>query len=300
MNPKVLVMLATYNGEKYLKEQINSILNQKNVDVYIRASDDLSTDNTLNILSEYKNKYSNFDFTINEKNKGFTYNFLDLIYISNDEFDYYAFCDQDDVWLDNKLSKAIEKIQLENNKSGILYCSNLKLVDKNLKEYGLQEKKSILNINRYCGLTSNIATGCTCVFDKKLFLKVKKYYPNSIYLHDYWIYLIAQYTGTVVYDYNSYILYRQHENNQIGSNKKFFTKSKISNFFHPKHKTSDLLKKFLFYYEKDIYSNDLKYVKIAANYNKSTINKVKLLFSIKIKRRKYNVLFKIKVLLNKF
>lgn len=300
MKPKILVLMATYNGERYLNEQIQSLYNQKNVDVFVKVADDRSTDKTIQILSYYKDKYKNFDFYVNETNKGFTYNFIDLLFSADDSYDYYAFCDQDDVWLDDKLCRAVSCISNLKNDNGVLYCSNLKVVDENLNELGMQEKKDVLKMKRYSSLVSNIATGCTCVFDKKLFIKVRKTYPEKIYLHDYWIYLIAKYCCEVFYDYEAHILYRQHSNNQIGSNKKIFNKNKIRNFLHPKHKTSDLLKKFYEYYKEDIYFKDLPEVELAAFYDTSIKNKTKLLFSNKIKRRKYNLLFKIKVLFNKF
>lgn len=298
---KVLVLVATYNGEKYLREQLDSIINQKGVKVDIKVADDCSTDSTKYILEEYKNKYSNFDYYVNEKNKHFTYNFIDLLFsVKDTKYDYYAFADQDDYWLENKLYNAICKIEEKNSNKGCLYCSNLKLADENLVEYGIQENKSILKTKKHSYLVSNIATGCTIVFDYAMFLKATKYYPENIYLHDYWIFLIAVYTADYIYDINSYILYRQHSSQMIGSNKKFFNKNKLKNFVNPKHPTSILLKQFLNSYGKELSDEDYKYVSIAANYNAGFKNKMKLLFSNKIKRRKYDFLFKVKVLLGKF
>lgn len=299
--PKVLVLLATYNGEKYLREQIDSILAQKDVDIFIKVSDDRSTDSTQKILQEYKEKLPNFDYQINEKNKGFAYNFLDLYFsVKDEEFDYCAFADQDDFWLENKLSKAIELIDKNQSKNGCFYCSNLKLANEKLEEYGIQESKKALKANKYSFIAANIATGCTVVIDNKFYKQSVKYYPKNIHLHDYYLFLIALFTANYVYDFNSYILYRQHTNNQIGSNKKFFTKFKWNNFMHPKHSTTTLLKELLAGYEKDISEEDLKIIKMAAFYKDSHKNKRKLLFTHKIKKWKQNYLFKLKVLLNKY
>jgi len=299
--PKVLVLMATYNGEKYLPEQIDSILAQKDVDIFIKVSDDRSTDNTQKILQCYKEKFSNFDYQINEKNKGFAYNFLDLYFSANDfDFDYCAFADQDDFWLENKMIEAIKLIDKNDSEKGCFYCSNLKLADENLKEYGMQEDKSVLRGKKYSFLVANIATGCTTVINRKFYNQSLKYRPEHIALHDYWLFLVAVFTANYVYDFNGYILYRQHSNNQIGSNKKFFTKFKWQHFMHPKYSTTTLLKELIKGYESELDPVDLKYIKTAAFYRDGFGKKMKLLFSHKIRRRKYNFLFKIKVLLNKF
>lgn len=302
MVPKVLVLMATYNGEQFLRQQIDSVLNQKNIDVYIKVADDLSNDNTKAILEEYNNKYENFEYYINDKNKHFTYNFIDLLFSEkNSEFDYYAFSDQDDVWLDDKLYNAIRKIQEEKRcKNGCMYCSNLELVDENLNHIGFQETDKVLKLKRYSFLTSNIATGCTIVFNHDFLKHVTKHYPEKIYLHDYWLFLISLYTADLVYDYNSYILYRQHSSNLIGSNKKIFSRKRINNFLKPRYKTSNLLKEFIRLYSKDIYEKDIKYIEIASQYDKSFLKKMRLLFSHKIYKRRFNFLFKIQVLLKKY
>ena len=104
----ILVLMSTYNGEKYLKEQIDSILAQKNVEVTIQVRDDGSTDGTIRILEEYQkcgklNWYSS-------TNMGPAKSFLDLVYNAPLKYDYYAFCDQDDYWKEDKLYKAIETV----------------------------------------------------------------------------------------------------------------------------------------------------------------------------------------------
>lgn len=299
--PRVLIVMSTYNGERYLREQLNSLLSQKDVEINIRVADDCSTDNTVSILEEYKKKYPNIDFYINKTNKGFTYNFLDLFFsVKNESFDYLAFSDQDDVWLDNKLISAIKMIKDNDKGKGMLYCSNLKNVDRNLNYLSMQEKKDISKSKRYSYLVANIATGCTIVIDRKLYDISIKYYPKDIYLHDYWIFLIGAYLGNFVYDTNAYILYRQHGNNQIGSNKKFFTKNKISNFLKPKHSTTRLLDEFIKGYKDDIDPLDFKYISLAAYYKNSFKNRMKLFFSAKINRRSFKLLFKVKVLLGKY
>lgn len=299
--PKVIVLLGSYNGEKYLRVQIDSILAQEGVDVFILASDDRSNDKTIEIFKEYKQKYPNFDYRINEKNKGFGYNFLDAYFsIKNEKFDYCAFADQDDYWLPNKLFTAIKQIEKDDCKNGCFYCSNLKLVDAELKDIGYMEDKSVLNIQKYVYLTTNIATGCTVVVNRRFYDHSIKYYPVGIYRHDYWLFMIAVFTASYIYDFDAYILYRQHGNNQIGSNKSTFTKAKFKAFRHPKYYTSTLVKELFKGFSDDIYKEDLPYVKIAGEYQQSFKKKNKLLFSRKIKKRRHKFLFKIIVLFNRY
>ena len=296
----VLVFMATYNGEKYLETQINSILQQKDVDVYILVSDDKSSDSTSEILERYAQKYDKFKYVINKENKGFTYNFLDCIYSAKNEYDYYALADQDDYWEEDKLISAINKIEKLGSDRGTLYCSNLTLADENLKPFGMQENKKILKANKFNFIVGNIATGCTIVFDAKLFSKILSYYPQGIYLHDYWLFLIAVFTGDYIYDFNSHILYRQHGSNQIGSNKKIFTRKKISQFFRNSYSQTIILKDLLKGYRDMISEEDIKYLQIAANYKDNFATTLRLVFSRKIRRRLLNFLFKVKVLLRKF
>ena len=125
----VLVILSTYNGEKYLREQIESVLKQENVKISILVRDDGSTDNTCNILEEYEKKGLLRWYT--GKNLKPAKSFIDLIFHATNDFDYYAFCDQDDFWYFKKIYSAIE--QMENNNDSIdipkvCYC-NLEVVD---------------------------------------------------------------------------------------------------------------------------------------------------------------------------
>lgn len=300
LQKKVLVFMATYNGEAYLQIQIDSILNQKDVQVSIIVADDKSTDLTPQILEDNKKKHPNFNYYINDKNKGFTYNFLDLIYSQKNEYDYYALADQDDFWQEDKLISAITKIEEKGSDKGTLYCSNLTLADANLKPFGLQENKKILKTNKYNYIVGNIATGCTIVFDAKLFEKILSYYPQKIQLHDYWLFLIAVFAGDYIYDFEPHILYRQHGKNQIGSNKKFFTRKKFSKFIHNSYSQTTIISELIKGFDQDISEEDMKYLKIAAEYKKSFVSLCKLAFSRKIKRRRFNFLFRIKVFCKKY
>lgn len=208
--PSVNIILSTYNGSLYIKEQLESLYAQDypNIKIYVR--DDGSSDSTLEILKAEsdKGRLTLFD----GRNIGIFNSFLELLKLSGSA-DYYALCDQDDVWLSNKISKAISK--LKDQRSPSLYCSSLMLVDSQLNELKLFAYDDSIGFKN--SIFSNCATGCSCVFNstlKDLFLRTKD--PSKIIMHDWWLYMIASAFGEVIYDKESYILYRQHAHNQIG------------------------------------------------------------------------------------
>lgn len=290
--------MATFNGEKYLEEQIESIMKQEKVNVSLLISDDGSNDKTIEIIKKMQGKYKNISYQINPKNKKFTYNFIDLIYNCDySQFDYFALSDQDDYWLKNKLISAIEKLDGLKAK---LYCSNLSVVDENLKFLSYLEDDSIKKTNKNTYIVENICTGCTTVFNKAFMEVLRKYYPQDIYLHDYWLFLIAVFVCDFEYDFNSYILYRQHGSNLIGSNNKkslsaYRNKWKTSKS-HQSHLCSELLKGFGEYISLD----DKEILNVIINYKKRFNLKLRFLFSRRFRKRKNELFRKMKVLCNKY
>lgn len=214
---KVCVLMSTYNGEKFLVEQIESILKQKDVKVDLVVRDDGSTDKTLEILNEYK-KQKRLTILENNCNIGPACSFMELLYNSGD-YDYYAFSDQDDIWLEDKLIKAISRLD-EYYLTPALYCSNQWIYAEG-KVRHLRYKNDINHglIEAICG---NKFSGCTMVFNGKLacVLKDENNRPSSkllnIRMHDTWVIAVAEYVGTVFYDKESYIYYRIHQNNAVG------------------------------------------------------------------------------------
>ena len=216
---KVAVLMSTYNGEKYLSEQIESILAQEDVDVYLYVRDDGSTDHTKDIIKKYQRKSPNILFVAG-KNLGVGNSFMTLLYSASPDFDYYAFSDQDDIWLKNKIVSAVQK--LKNDSIPKLYCSNQILIDKFGNHIGIRYTKDP-NVSCEQSFSINHITGCTMVWNQplQLILQDKKYRPSVQLLnnriHDVWVGVVAGLVGNVIYDSSSYILYRQHENNVVGA-----------------------------------------------------------------------------------
>lgn len=218
MNKRVLVLMSTYNGAKYLQEQIESVMKQKNIDVYILVRDDGSKDGTQKILQDYseQGKLKWMQGT----NKGSTKSFMELIYLASTEYDYYAFCDQDDVWMDDKLNAAVVSLEKFPKNQPALYYSGQRLVDQELNflaDHHLDKRRSQLT----CLIFGNIA-GCTAVFNKELLIKLQAYKCNRIWIHDGWIYKVCvALGGNIFVDSNAHIFYRQHEKNEVGLNNSF-------------------------------------------------------------------------------
>ena len=193
MNCKVAVLMSTYNGEKYLKEQIDSILNQKSVDVTLYVRDDGSSDNTMKIISSYDSS-NQVRIICDGENVGPGLSFMKLLFHvvkEQEEYDYYAFADQDDIWLEEKLYMAINKINSKDKP--VLYCSNQTLYQGG-KEKGMKFN-SIPEISMIRSVSSNDFAGCTMVFNRVMALDiVSRKLPGKDFLksrnHDAWIYMI--------------------------------------------------------------------------------------------------------------
>lgn len=213
-NHTVTVVLATYNGEKYLKEQLDSILRQKGVQVRILVRDDGSSDETVNILKEYKERGQLEFYTGEHLNvqKGY----LDLLKHAP-RSDYYAFCDQDDVWDDDKLLFAVTELdEMPSDKPAIYYCGQ-RLVDENLRLISIHKIANDRSPHTNF-LISNVA-GCTAVFNDCLVEAVNSVTPDFILMHDSWLFKVCLALGGSYYaDSTAHINYRQHGNNVAGLN----------------------------------------------------------------------------------
>jgi rhamnosyltransferase len=282
-NPKVTILLSTYNGEKYLETQLNSLIKQQNVEIDILVRDDGSTDNTKQILKAWENK-SLLDWYEGENLKP-TRSYLDLMKkAENRDSDYYAFCDQDDFWFEKKLDMAIQNISL---KTPSLYYSDTILVDEELNKIMKSEFiKSKLSFHEV--LMKNNASGCTMVFNKKL-LKIINSFDSAnlsgIPLHDHWTHIIClAVNGETFYDENSYIYYRQHNDNVIGGSRSLFNKIINNSLFNNKNTRNKWATNLLFGYGNFIDNEKLILLKLIKNYKDSFWHKIKLIKKLNIKK----------------
>ncbi|MCR5272299.1 MAG: glycosyltransferase family 2 protein [Lachnospiraceae bacterium] len=213
MAKRLQVLMSAYNGKKYIIEQLDSIFAQTYPNVEVLVRDDGSKDNTVELLEEYKKTHSNLT-VFAEQNIGLTKSFLSLV--AKSDADYVAFSDQDDYWLPEKLEKAVKK--LERIDGPALYCSNQILTDGKLNPLDNSNMPSY-TAGFGNALIETICTGCTCVMNKALVDNIKTHMPDHAIWHDWWAYLVASYIGTVVFDENAYIYYRQHGGNKLGASR---------------------------------------------------------------------------------
>lgn len=219
--PTVCVMLSAYNGENYINEQIDSILSQQNVNVLLYIRDDGSTDKTWEIISHFAHTYKNVRILKGE-NVGWEKSFLKLV-DSAPNADLYAFSDQDDAWLPDKLERAYQTIQNEKN-SIVLYGSNVWVTDEKLNKKCTYCPEGVDVLNRpfiqrldRCDMPG----GLTYVFTPSVRRLLQRWPNNGAFGHDYICYMLCTLFGRVIYDPTPTVLYRQHQNNQIGAPKGF-------------------------------------------------------------------------------
>ena len=225
----ITVLLSTYNGEKYLREQLDSLVGQSEA-VNILVRDDGSNDNTLAILEEYQ-RGEKLKF-IRGSNLGVAKSFINLLE-NAPESEYYAFCDQDDVWDETKIEAAIEKLSLKDNSIPLLYMSTTRVVDAELKPLKNKKAKSKL-ITFGLSLIESVAVGCTYVFNSALTNLFKQYKPEGYFMHDWFVHKVAAACGEVIFDEIPHISYRQHGANVIGE--KVSIKKRVKNILLGKSK----------------------------------------------------------------
>lgn len=238
MKETIDVLLATYNGEKYLKEQIESILNQTYSNIRLIISDDCSTDNTRKIIEEYAQKDKRVIYYFQENNLGYVKNFEFLL--GKVENEIYMLSDQDDFWIPEKIEHSYKKLKDTNSD---LVFTDLEVVDEDLKQiypsyndYMHLTRKIKKYINSYrLEYLYNCVTGCTIISKKKFISKILPIPVISKYaIHDTWIATVIVNNGKVKYLDEKTVKYRQHGNNQVGSNKpthKFSKMEQTREFF---------------------------------------------------------------------
>ncbi len=229
----IQILLATYNGCQFVEEQLESIYRQKLPDeatMSLLVSDDNSTDNTLSLIEPFFQKGLNGTCIVklNKKNNfesltGACGNFS--FALSQCSSEYIMFCDQDDYWLENKISLTLKKMKESEDAYGkdtpILIFTDLSVVDENLKIiapsfFSYQSMRAEWSDKLSQLMIQNVAPGCTMMANRAL-LNIALPIPEQAVMHDWWLMLVANAFGKVAYVNEPTILYRQHGNNQVGA-----------------------------------------------------------------------------------
>lgn len=244
---KVHVLLSAYNGEQYISEQIQSILNQTYPFISILIRDDGSTDQTVEVLEELMNIHPHKIKLIKGTNVGVVSSFFELLRAADTEADYYCFCDQDDVWLEHKVEHAITRLNssIHTDVPAMVFTSTY-LTDDKLNRKGTWPKPPAQEPSFFNALYENIAIGATITMNRSarnLFMQSKLVDSQKVLMHDWWFYLVVSAFGTVIYDNTTSMLYRQHSNNVVGGSNSFLGKLKSKWTSFKRHTGKDLLQK---------------------------------------------------------
>ena len=280
----ISILLSTYNGEKFLKEQLESLINQTYKDFKIIVRDDGSTDNTKEILKKF-----NLEIISSSENLGASGSFSALLEyaVNNTDSNYFMFCDQDDVWEKDKIELTMKKMNEIENKDSVLIHSDLRVVNSELEiieesfmsYQGLDPKYAKLNNL----LMQNNITGCTVMINRGL-AEISLPIPKESIMHDWWIGLVASKFGKIAYIDKSTINYRQHLSNVEGA-KKFDLSHILKKALKKNQLTKNInqAKAYLEKYKNQLDNKDIEMLEHLSNIeDKSFFKKVKILRKYKL------------------
>ena len=223
LNEEIAVLMATYNGEKYLAEQIDSLLNQTFQNWHLYIHDDGSKDGTVSLLKKYKEKNPDKITIIDAPPTGSAKN--NFIFLLNKvEAPYIMFCDQDDVWVGDKIEKTyLYMKRIEGNKPALVF-TDLQVVDQSgyliAPRMSRYQKLNLKKNKPEDFLAENVVTGCTVMINREMAALARKAVdPSRIIMHDWWMAIIAARFGVISCLDEPLIQYRQHEVNSIGAKK---------------------------------------------------------------------------------
>lgn len=291
----IAVLMSTYNGERFLREQIDSILGQQgDIRVCLLVRDDGSSDRTQAILEEYRLSGKLEWYT--GGNLGPAHSFLDLLKRYPD-YEYYAFADQDDFWMPNKLLfgvKALKKIEVPG-----LYCANAELVDENLNSLGRNVYRAIPRTDFFTLMCSGGLLGCSMVFNNKLAsLVCNEEMPGKIVLHDFYLAaLCSAVGGEIIFDKCSHMKYRQHGNNVVGVSHGIYGTliSRLNDIVRRENVSiADQAETLMFLLDGRISMQKYMWLKKVSGYRKSLFSRIGLALSCKTRYMNANMGFKLR------
>lgn len=300
----VLILLSTYNGDKYLREQLDSILAQKGVDVHILVRDDGSRDLTIDIIEEYIDHYPNKIYFEKGRNVGCLNSFMNLLRIAAEqypEYDYYAFADQDDVWFEDKLYNAAEALSKSDDLYKLYFCPH-QLVDADLKRLPTKRIKYKLTLAE--AFVFQPCIGCSMVFNYALLKEASRADSSMLDIHDAWLYKLALSLGAnVICGDKVGMFYRQHSSNTIGSHQSIVStwKRRWNWFVGSKRYRSSIARYILDNYGALIPSRQRQVIENISNYCHSTKTKFRILFSsdYSTSKKLHSFFFKIAIITNR-
>ena len=300
---QVNVLLSTYNGERFLLEQLHSLYQQTYPKINIVVRDDGSSDSTLNILKKEVSEGKLVLLPANA-NVGPAASFLKLLEASGTA-GFYAFCDQDDVWHPQKIEIAVEAISKMSPEIPVMYFSRVTYVDAENNVMKLSPLPKFVGFGN--ALVENVATGCTVVINKAAKDLIVRYLPKQCLMHDSWCYLLISCFGKVIFDPISHINYRQHSANTIGASmstlQTIFRRFKRFRFDKNDHfKYTNQAEQFLNLYSDQLPSDKQELLQQFVDVGSSFKSRICLALSKHIWRQSVidNIIVRILILINRF
>lgn len=299
---RICVIMSTYNGERYIVQQLDSIFQSEKTKIGLYVRDDGSKDRTVEILKKYGIEH-NVQIEVNPgQNVGSAKSFLAALR-DCPKADYYAFCDQDDVWIDGKLSAAVEQIGKTNQP--VLWCSDYQVTDSELHIMIPSALKQPVQDSMRAVFYNNVP-GCTMVFNWALLQEMRKVNISEIRMHDIMAINVALITGKVIFDRTPYVLYRQHGTNVLGySHKKVqigkWIKEKLELVKNKEdYSTAEYAQAVLNAFESKMNEMEKEEYKLISKMNKSLMSRLKLLTRpyTKAKFGRTSISIRCKILLN--
>lgn len=307
----VCVVMSTFNGEKYLREQVESLERQTLVPARVHIRDDGSTDGTKDLIKELASEYGNITYELCS-NAGWRLGFIEALEQCAG-YDWYAFCDQDDVWLPEKLESALTLLDGKGHvKHPAVYAGNVTIADAKLNPIKLFNETPVDIIGKdfpHTFTMDEMAGGLTYVFNGAARdLLVEFEYPG-LTGHDRLLMLICKLFGEVVYDFSPYVLYRQHGNNAIGGiappSKKMGMLDRVKNVLRPDERQRGLLSKGLLAIEGAgfrLNSEEKNYLNLCADCKTRFSSRMRLLFTRNIGSYSYvqDIKLRVRILLGTY
>ena len=218
--PKIAVLMATYNGAEFIHQQLDSLAAQTHENWQLWVSDDGSTDDTLDILHGFQKAWGADKLRLLAgPRRGFQANFLQLTAQPDIRADYYAWSDQDDVWLPEKLARALEHLKPFGFESPVLYCGRTILTDRHGRPSGLSPLFNRRPPSFANALVQCLAGGNTMLFNQAARELIVLGRNLEVYSHDWWAYQVVSGAGRVVFHLEPFVRYRQHGANLMGGNR---------------------------------------------------------------------------------
>lgn len=296
--------MSTFNGGFKIERQIESIMDQQDVDVHLLIRDDGSSESTRNIIMKLVKRFPD-RITVNfKKNFGWKKSFIDLLFLAPCSYDYYGFSDQDDIWMKDKLISCIELMEADNNSGIKLTHCNALSVDKNLRKRVQQESRIACPPNFKSAVATEYFQGCGMVWNQEAMKKLQEYKPkNSNIAHDYWVGLVCYLMGKVYFCKEPKFYHIRYGNNASADGsilKGRFNRLKM--LVKCKHPYMNPAKDLLLGYKSQLNLDVSEFLSDLSEYNSSTKKKIKLFFDCDFRRPSIaaSFLLKLAVLFNRF